>query len=244
MVLNNNPASVTTDYNVADRVYSDPLTSEDIFNVVNTEKPQYAVVLFGGEDAIKASQMLKKSGVQILGPDYDFYRKITNKIEFFDILDYANVKHTSSKKLYVGTCIEAHIISDGENFFVPALCEHIEKAHINSGDSISVTPTVSVSEYMLETVEEYIKNIISELSFKGALDLQFVVFDNDLYVTKASVTNTTLVPFVTKASGFDVVNMAVRCMAGEKLSVTGINKSNGNYYVRVPVFSFEKLNGA
>ena len=244
VVLNNNPASVTTDYNVADRVYIDPLTNEDILNVVNTEKPQYAVVLFGGEDAIKASQMLKESGVQILGPDDDFYRKITNKIEFFDILDYANVKHTSSKKLYVGTCIEAHIISDGENFFVPALCEHIEKAHINSGDSISVTPTVSVSESMLETVEEYIKSIIAELSFKGALDLQFVVFDNDLYVTKASVTNTTLVPFVTKASGFDVVNMAVRCMAGEKLSVTGINKSNGNYYVRVPVFSFEKLNGA
>ncbi len=243
IVLNNNPASVTTDYNVADRVYIDPLTSEDVLNVVKTEKPQYAVVLFGGEDAIKLSSILNVAGVEILGPDYDFYRKITNKIEFFDILDYANVKHTSSKKLYVGTCIEAHIISDGENFFVPALCEHIEKAHINSGDSISVSPTVSVSGNMLNTVEEYIKNIIAELSFKGALDMQFVVFDNDLYVTKASVTNTTLVPFLTKASGYDVVDMAVRCMAGEKLSVTGVNKQEGNFYVRVPVFSFEKLNG-
>lgn len=244
VVLNNNPASVTTDYNIADRVYIDPLTTEDILNVVKTEKPEYAVVLFGGENAIKASQSLKDMGVQILGPDYDFYRKITNKIEFFDILDYANVKHTSSKKLYVGTCIEAHVISDGENFFVPALCEHIEKAHINSGDSISVTPTVSVSDSMLKAVEEYIKSIISELSYKGALDVQFVVFDNDLYVTKASVTNTTLVPFVSKASGYDAVDMAVRCMAGEKLSVTGINKSYGNYFVRVPVFSFEKLKGA
>ncbi len=244
VLLNNNPASVTTDYNIADRVYIDPLTSEDILNVVNTEKPEYAVVLFGGEDAIKCSLFLKDSGVEILGPDYDFYRKITNKIEFFDILDYANVKHTSSKKLYVGTCIEAHIISDGENFFVPALCEHIEKAHINSGDSISVSPTVSVKENMLQMVEEYIKNIIAELSFKGAIDMQFVVFDNDLYVTKASVTNTTLVPFLTKASGYDVVDMAVRCMAGEKLTVTGINKQKGNYYVRVPVFSFEKLKGA
>ncbi len=243
ILLNNNPASVTTDYNIADRVYIDPLTSEDILNVVNTEKPEYAVVLFGGEDAIKCSLFLKDSGVEILGPDYDFYRKITNKIEFFDILDYANVKHTSSKKLYVGTCIEAHIISDGENFFVPALCEHIEKAHINSGDSISVSPTVSVKENMLQMVEEYIKNIIAELSFKGAIDMQFVVFDNDLYVTKASVTNTTLVPFLTKASGYDVVDMAVRCMAGEKLTVTGVNKQKGNYYVRVPVFSFEKLKG-
>ena len=243
VVLNNNPASVTTDYNVADRVYIDPLTIEDILNVVKTEKPEFALVLFGGEEAIKVSDTLKDEGVQILGPDYDFYRKISNKIEFFDILDYANVKHTSSKKLYVGTCIEAHVISDGENYFVPSLCEHIEKAHINSGDSISVAPTVSINESMLDTVEEYIKNIVAELSFKGALDVQFVVFDNDLYVTKASVTNTTLVPFITKASGYDVVDMAVRCMVGEKLPVTGVNKINGNYYVRVPVFSFEKLYG-
>ncbi len=243
VVINNNPASVTTDYNVADRVYIDPLSSEDILNVVKTEKPQYAVVLFGGEVAIKTSKLLQENGVEILGADYDFYRKITNKIEFFDILDYANVKHTSSKKLFVGTCIEAHVISDGESYFVPALCEHIEKAHINSGDSISVVPTVSVNDSMLETVEEYINNIIYELSFKGALDIQFVVFDNDLYVTKASITNTALVPFVSKASGFDVVDMAVRCMAGEKLSVTGINKISNNYYVRVPVFSFEKLKG-
>ncbi len=244
IVINNNPASVTTDYNVADRVYIDPLCDEDILDVVKTEKPQYAVVLFGGEDALKMSQIFTDNGVDILGADYDFYRKITNKIEFFDILDYANVKHTSSKKLYVGTCIEAHVISDGESFFVPAICEHIEKAHINSGDSISVVPTVSVNESMLETVEEYIKSIVAELSFKGALDIQFVVFDNDLYVTKASVTNTTLIPFVTKASGYDVVDMAVRCMAGEKLTVTGFNKINKNYYVRVPVFSFEKLMGA
>lgn len=244
VVLNNNPASVTTDYNVADRVYLDPLSGEDILNVVRTEKPDYAVVLFGGEDAIKNSALLKDAGVEILGPDDDFFRKITNKIEFFDILDDANVKHTSSKKVCVGTCIEAQIISDGENYFVPALCEHIEKAHINSGDSISVFPTVSVSDSMLKTVEEYVSAIVKELNFKGALDIQFVVFDNDLYVTKASVTNTTMVPFVTKASGYDTVDLAVRSMAGEKLAVTGINKSNGNYYVRVPVFSFEKLKGA
>ncbi len=244
VVLNNNPASVTTDYNVADRVYLDPLSGEDILNVVRTEKPDYAVVLFGGEDAIKNSALLKDAGVEILGPDDDFFRKITNKIEFFDILDDANVKHTSSKKVCVGTCIEAQIISDGENYFVPALCEHIEKAHINSGDSISVFPTVSVSDSMLKTVEEYVSAIVKELNFKGALDIQFVVFDNDLYVTKASVTNTTMVPFVTKASGYDTVDLAVRSMAGEKLTVTGINKSNGNYYVRVPVFSFEKLKGA
>ena len=244
VVLNNNPASVTTDYNVADRIYLDPLSGEDILNVVRTEKPDYAVVLFGGEDAIKNSALLKDAGVEILGPDDDFFRKITNKIEFFDILDDANVKHTSSKKVCVGTCIEAQIISDGENYFVPALCEHIEKAHINSGDSISVFPTVSVSDSMLKTVEEYVGAIVKELNFKGALDIQFVVFDNDLYVTKASVTNTTMVPFVTKASGYDTVDLAVRSMAGEKLTVTGINKSNGNYYVRVPVFSFEKLKGA
>lgn len=243
IVLNNNPASVTTDYNVADRVYLDPLTAEDVMNVVNTEKPDYALLMFGGDEAMKCSQLLKASGVEILGADYDFYRKITNKIEFFDILDDANVKHTSSKRVCVGTCIEAQIISDGTDYYVPALCEHIEKAHINSGDTISVIPTVSVNEATLEIFREYVEGITKELSFMGILDIQLVVFDNDLYVTKASVNNTALIPFVTKASGVDVIDMAVRCMLGEKLHKTGIETGNGNYYVRVPVFSFEKLKG-
>lgn len=247
-VLNNNPASVTTDYNVADRVYIDPLTTEDILNVVKTEKPQYAVLLFGGAEALKQSELLKSEGVKILGADYELYRKLTNKIEFFDILDYANVKHTGSRKVFVGTCIEAHVISDGKDFYVPALCEHIEKAHINSGDSISVSPTISVSESMLKTVEEYIRNIVSELSLKGAFDLQFVVFDNELYVTKGSVTSTALVPFLSKASGIDIVDVAMRCAAGEKLADMGVNvgviNSGEKFCVRVPVFSFEKLRNA
>lgn len=247
IVINNNPASVTTDYNVADRVYLDPLAAEDIMNVVAAEKPEYAVLLFGGEEALKKSEMLRNAGVKILGADYGFYRKITNKIEFFDILDYANVKHTSSRRAFVGTCIEAHVISDGENYFVPAVLEHIEKAHINSGDSISVIPTVSVDNSMLCRVEEYISSFVKELPFKGALDMQFVIFDNDLYVTKASVTDTALVPFAVKATGVDAVDIAIRCAAGETLKQIGVQpgimKRPSKYCVRVPVFSFEKLRG-
>lgn len=248
VLLNNNPASVTTDYNVADRVYLDPLCDEDVLNVIKTEKPDYAVLLFGGEDAIRKTELFRENNVEILGADSEFLRKITNKIEFFDILDDANVRHTNSKRLYVGTCIEAHIISDGEDFCIPALCEHIEKAHINSGDSISVVPTISVSDAMKETLAEYVKSIVSELKFKGAVDMQFVIFDNNLYVTKASVTDTTLVPFVTKASGMDVTDIAVRCMAGEKLSDMNVEigcvNNISKYCVRVPVFSFEKLKNA
>ncbi len=248
VLLNNNPASVTTDYNVADRVYLDPLTDEDVLNVIRTEKPDFAVLLFGGEDAIKKSELFTKANVEIIGADFDFFRKISNKIEFFDILDDANVKHTSSKKVFVGTCIEAHIISDGEDFFIPALCEHIEKAHINSGDSISVVPTVSINDTICSILLEYVDAITKEFKFKGAIDMQFVAFDNNLYVTKASVTDTTLVPFMTKASSIDVTDIAVRCMAGEKLADMGVAVGTivnpGKFFVRVPVFSFEKLKGA
>lgn len=248
VLLNNNPASAATDYTVADRLYIDPLSEEDIMNVVHKENPDCALLLFGGSKALEKSEALKNAGVEVLGPDYDFYKKLTNKIEFFDILDDAGVKHTSSNKLFVGTCIETHIISDGEDYFVPAICEHIEKAHINSGDSISVCPTVSVDGTVMNTLSEYIKNIVAELPFKGALDIQFVIFDNDLFVTKASVTNTALVPFMTKASGVDIASVAVRCMAGEKLAdmgiASGIKKTGGLFFVRVPVFSFEKLRDA
>lgn len=248
ILLNNNPASAATDYTVADRLYIDPLCEEDIMNVVHKENPDCALLLFGGSEALEKSEALKNAGVEILGPDYDFYKKLTNKIEFFDILDDAGVKHTSSNKLFVGTCIETYIISDGEDYFVPAVCEHIEKAHINSGDSISVCPTVSVGGTVMNTLSEYIKNIVAEIPFKGALDIQFVIFDNDLFVTKASVTNTALVPFMTKASGTDIASVAVRCMAGEKLAdmgiASGIKKGDGLFFVRVPVFSFEKLRDA
>ncbi|MCH5191094.1 MAG: carbamoyl-phosphate synthase large subunit [Oscillospiraceae bacterium] len=242
-VLNNNPASVTTDYSIADRVYLEPLCAEDIANVVRTEKPDYAVLMFGGEDAIKNSKIISECGVKILGPDLDFYRKITNKIEFFDILDYANVKHTNSRRIFVGTCFETYVISDGESHFVPAVCEHVERAHINSGDSMSVTPPVSLDSNIRAELSEYIKRIVAEISFKGMLNLQFVLYDNNLYVTKASVTDTALIPFMTKASGCDIVSMAVRCMAGDKLQGEKTNES-GKYFVRVPVFSFEKLKGA
>ena len=241
IVLNNNPASVTTDYRVADRVYLDPLTTEDILNVALCEKPDYALLLFGGEDALKKSEALRSVGVEILGADNELYRRITNKIEFFDILDYANVKHTGSRRIYVGTCIEAHIISDGEDFIIPAVCEHIEKAHINSGDSISVTPTVSIDKSTYDTLEEYVRNIIKEFPFKGIIDMQFVIFDNDLYVTRAGITDTALIPFVTKASGIDVIDVAVRCMAGESLKSIALGEKPQGYFVRVPVFSFEKL---
>lgn len=243
VVLNNNPASVTTDYNVADRIYLDPLCAEDIVNVIKTEKPDYAVLMFGGEDAFKNSKIFKEYGVKILGPDFEFYRKVTNKIEFFDILDYANVKHTNSRRVFVGTCFETYVISDGENYLIPAICEHVEKAHINSGDSMSVTPAVSLDKTIRAELEEYIKRIVDEISFKGMLNLQFVLFDNNLYVTKASVTDTALIPFMTKASGCDIVSAAVRCMAGEKLQCKKNNESD-KYFVRVPVFSFEKLKGA
>lgn len=244
IMLNNNPASVTTDYTVADRLYLEPLTEEDILNVVRAEKPDCTLLMFGGEDAVKKSEFIKNEGVEILGADYELYRKITNKIELFDILDDANIKHAGSRKTVVGTCIEAYIISDGEQYFVPAVCEHIEKTHINSGDSISVLPTVSLSEAMRARLEEYVASLIAEMPFKGMLDLQLVVFDNDLYVTKAAVTDIALVPFAAKASGEDITALAVRCMAGERLTETGFKNNSDKFFVRVPVFSFEQLSGA
>lgn len=246
--VNNNPASVTTDYDIADRVYIEPLTCEDILNIIKFEKPEYAVLMFGSEKVMKYSQKIEASGVKLLGVDYELYRKLANKFELFDILDDANVKHTSSRGVFVGTCLEAFVVSDGEDFTIPAVCEHIEKAHINSGDSISVCPVVSVDDSTLGVLQAYVKNIIKEISFKGVLNMQFVIFNNDLYVTKVSAAETSLLPFVNKASGIDVVALAVDCMTGKSLKDMGISNempvNNGKFFVRVPVFSFDKLKGA
>ena len=247
-VINNNPASITTDYQVADRVYIEPLTMEDILKVIATEKPKYAVLLTSDNSILKKSREIEIAGTEILDVNYELYRKTVNSLELFDILDDANVKHTSSRGVFVGTCLETFVVSDGEDFFVPCLCEHVEKAHINTGDSISVSPTVSVSDTNLKTLENYVKNIVRELPFKGVINMQFVIFNNDLYVTKISATETTLIPFATKASGADIIDIAVRCMVGEKLKSMNLPCGkiikNQKYFVRVPIFSFEKLKGA
>ncbi|MEG0546205.1 MAG: carbamoyl-phosphate synthase large subunit [Oscillospiraceae bacterium] len=248
VMLNNNPAAVSTDFNMADKLYLDPITDEDVKNVVLTEKPYGAILPFGGGNAIRKSEMLKEMGVKIFGADEAVHKSLKNKIEFFDILDELNIKHTNSRRVLIGRCVEVDAISDGEDFLVPGICEHIEKALIHSGDSISVYPSVTLSENIEEKITDYTNRLVKKLKYKGLINIQFVVYDNEVYLVSASVVATRNIPFMAKATNLPIIEIATRVMLGETLKDigigTGVYKKSNKFFVKVPVFSFEHLGGA
>lgn len=247
VMLNNNPAAVSTDFNCADALYLDPITDEDVKNVALTEKPYAAILPYGGGNAVRKSEMLKSMGVKILGADNEMHRKFKNKIEFFDILDALNIRHTNNRRIFAGKGAEVDVISDGEDFLIPGICEHIEKAEINSADSTSVFPSISFDDNIKQTIVEYTGRLVKETKVKGLLNIQFIIFDNEVYVSSASVVATRNVPFIGKATGIPLIGLATRIMLGETLKDigigTGLLKEPSKYFVRVPVFSFEQLKG-
>lgn len=247
VMLNNNPAANTTDFAAADKLYADPITEEDICHVAATEKPDGAILIFGGGNALRKSEALREMGVQIYGADAETHRMLKNKIEFFDILDSLNIRHTNNRRVLVGKGAQVDVLTDGEDFLIPGICEHIEKAQVHSGDSVSVYPTVTLTPAVKDEIVEYTARLVRRLKIKGLLNLQFVVYDNEVYVTEASAVATRNIPFLTKATALPIIEFATRLMLGETLRDigigTGLYKEPDRSYVRVPVFSFEQLEG-
>lgn len=247
VVLNNNPAANTTDFSAADKLYLDPITEEDVVNVAATEHPDGAILVFGGGEALRKSESLEKMGVTVYGADAAVHKRLKNKIEFFDILDRLNIRHTGSRRVFIGKGVEVDVLTDGEDFLISGIYEHIEKAQVHAGDSVSVYPTVSLSQAIKEEVVEFTARLVRELKVKGLLNIQFVVYDNDVYMTSASVVATRNIPFMCKATALPIIEFAVRLMLGETLRDigigTGLYKESSKFFVRVPVFSFESLSG-
>lgn len=245
VMLNNSPAANTTDFAVADKLYVEPLTQEDIESVVKTEKPDAAILVFGGGEALRKTDALRDMGVTIYGADADMHRTLKNKIEFFDMLDRLNIRHPDHRHTLIGTGAEVDVLSDGTEFLIPGICEHIEKTAVHAGDTISVYPCVTLSESVQEEITAYTQRLVQELHIKGLLNIQFLIYDNAVYVTSASAVATRNIPFMSKATALPIVELATRLMLGESLRDigigTGVYKRASRYFVRVPVFSFEAI---
>lgn len=247
VMLNNNPAANTTDFAAADKLYVDPITAEDVQAVCETEKPDGVILAFGGGEAVRKSELLREMGITVYGADAEAHRLTKNKIAFFDILDKLNIRHTSNRRVLIGKGAEVDVLTDGADFLIPGICEHIEKASVHSGDSISVYPSVTLSDAEKGMIVEYTGRLVRELGFKGLLNIQFVIYDNAVYVSSASVVATRNIPFLSKATALPIIEFATRLMFGETLSDigmgTGLYKEPEKSFVRVPVFSFEQLAG-
>ena len=308
IIVNNNPETVSTDFDIADKLYFEPLTPEDVENIVNIEKPDGAVVQFGGQTAIKLTESLMKMGVPILGTkaedvdaaeDRELFdeilekceiprptggtvftaeeaKKVANELgypvlvrpsyvlggqgmqiatddkeieEFMEIINRIAQDHPILVDKYLqGTEVEVDAICDGEDILIPGVMEHIERAGVHSGDSISVYPAYSLPQDIIDTIEEYTRRLAIALNVKGMINIQFIVCDGQVYVIEVNPRSSRTVPYISKVTGIPIVKLAAKCIIGDTIKGLGYTpglQPNAEYYaIKMPVFSFEKIRGA
>ncbi len=308
IIINNNPETVSTDFDIADKLYFEPLTPEDVENIVNVEKPDGAVVQFGGQTAIKLTESLMKMGVPILGTsaenvdaaeDRELFDaileqceiprpsggtvftaeeaiKVANKLgypvlvrpsyvlggqgmqiaisddeveEFMEIINRIAQDHPILVDKYLqGKEIEVDAVCDGTDILIPGIMEHIERAGVHSGDSISVYPTQSISENVKEIIAEYTRRLAKALHVIGLINIQFIVVDEEVYVIEVNPRSSRTVPYISKVTGIPIVDLATEVIIGKKISELGykpgLQKESEYVAIKMPVFSFEKIRGA
>lgn len=308
IIINNNPETVSTDFDIADKLYFEPLTPEDVESIVDLEKPDGAVVQFGGQTAIKLTEALMKMGVPILGTsaenvdaaeDRELFDEILEKCEiprptggtvftaeeakevanrlgypvlvrpsyvlggqgmqiaindhdideFIGIINRIAQDHPILVDKYLqGKEIEVDAVCDGEDIVIPGIMEHIERAGIHSGDSISVYPAKSISEKTKKTIEEYTRRLAMSLHVIGLINIQFIVCGEDVYVIEVNPRSSRTVPYISKVTGIPIVPLAAKVIMGHKLKdmgyMPGLQKEAEYFAIKMPVFSFEKIRGA
>ncbi len=308
IIVNNNPETVSTDFDIADRLYFEPLTPEDVENIVDLEQPDGAVVQFGGQTAIKLTEALLKMGVPILGTsaenvdaaeDRELFDEILEKCciprpagktvftaeeaikaanelgypvlvrpsyvlggagmqiaisdedvrEFMAIINRTVQEHPILVDKYLmGKEVEVDAVCDGEDILIPGIMEHVERAGIHSGDSISVYPARSISEKVERVIVEYTRKLANSLHVIGLINIQFIVYDDEVYVIEVNPRSSRTVPYISKVTGIPVVDLATRAVLGEKVRDmgfgTGLARKSEYIAIKMPVFSFEKLRGA
>ena len=308
IIINNNPETVSTDFDIADKLYFEPLTPEDVENIVNIEKPDGAVVQFGGQTAIKLTEALTKMGVKILGTsaenvdaaeDRELFDEILEKCQIprpkghtvftaeeakkaanelgypvlvrpsyvlggqgmriavsdEDVEEYIGVINQIAQehpilvdKYLMGKEIEVDAVCDGEDILIPGIMEHIERAGIHSGDSISVYPARTISEKAKETIAEYTRRLARALHVVGMINIQFIVLGDDVYVIEVNPRSSRTVPYISKVTGIPIVPLATKVILGYKLKdmgyEPGLQPEAKHIAIKMPVFSFEKIRGA
>ena len=305
VIINNNPETVSTDFDTADRLYFEPLTDEDVMNVLNTEKPYGVVVAFGGGTAIKLTNYLDSQGVRILGSSADSIDRAEDRERFDELLESLQIKRPAGDTVFttedalavaqrlgypvlmrpsyvlggqnmiiafneadireymaiilaqniknpvlidkylMGVELEVDAICDGENILIPGIMEHIERTGIHSGDSIAVYPAWNVDDQMTEKIIDCTKRLAIALNTKGLVNIQYLIYQNELYVIEVNPRASRTVPYISKVTGVPMVDLATRAMLGESLPDmgygTGLYPISPYVAVKVPVFSFEKL---
>lgn len=305
IILNNNPETVSTDFDTSDRLYFEPLTEEDVLSVIELEKPDGVILQFGGQTAIKLANFLRDMKVPIYGTKPEQIDAAEDREKFDEILEELGIARPKGKAVwsiregksqaealgypllvrpsYVlggqgmeithneeelvsylthafkndnknpvlidrylgGRELEVDAICDGKDVLIPGIMEHLERAGIHSGDSVSIYPPQNVSDRMKEKIIDVTKKISVALKVIGMINIQFIDFKDELYIIEVNPRSSRTVPYISKVTGIPVIEIATRIMLGETLESmgykSGIAKESKYVAVKVPIFSTEKL---
>ncbi len=308
IIINNNPETVSTDYTTADKLYFEPLTPEDVMNIVEFENPEGVIASLGGQTAINLAEPLMRRGVEIIGTDCDAIDKAENRDRFEKLLKDLDIPQPEGRavtkiedgvsaaakigypvlvrpsfvlggramqivsneeqlrhylktaveidedkpvlvdKYIIGKEVEIDAICDGRDVFVPGIMELVERTGIHSGDSISVYPTFSISDKVKGIILQYAKKLGVGIGIKGLYNIQFIVDkDEKVYIIEVNPRSSRTVPFLSKATGYSLADIATEVIMGKTLKEQGIfdiyPEEKTRWYVKVPVFSFNKIRG-
>lgn len=305
IIINNNPETVSTDFDTSDKLYFEPLTEEEVYNIIQKEKPYGVILQFGGQTAIKLAKFLDEKKVNILGTSFKDIDAAEDREKFDELLENLSINRPKGKgvwsveegieaakqlgypvlvrpsyvlggqgmeitydevrltqyladafdrdssnpvlidKYLTGREIEVDAICDGEDILIPGIMEHLERAGVHSGDSITMYPSQNIKDDIKEKIYEYTKKMALNLNVLGMVNIQFIEYRGEVYIIEVNPRASRTVPYISKVSSVPIVDLATRCMLGEKLRDmeygTGIYKTPNHVCVKVPVFSMSKL---
>lgn len=305
IIVNNNPETVSTDFDTSDKLYFEPLTEEEVLNIIEKENPDGVILQFGGQTAIKLAKFLDEKKIKILGTSCKDIDAAEDREKFDELLEKLDINRPKGKAIWsvnegieeakklgypvlvrpsyvlggqgmeitydenklaqylkdaflrdtknpvlidkylTGREIEVDAICDGEEILIPGIMEHLERAGVHSGDSITMYPSQNISDEIKAKILEYTKKIALELNVLGMVNIQFIEFHGELYIIEVNPRASRTVPYISKVSKVPIVDLATKCMLGAKLKDlgygTGVYKEPKLVSVKVPVFSMSKL---
>ena len=308
IIVNNNPETVSTDFDIADRLYFEPLTPEDVENIVKIEKPDGAIVQFGGQTAIKLTKALMEMGVRILGTSADDVDAAEDRERFDEILEKCGIDRPRGSTVFTieealevanrlkypvlvrpsyvlggagmeiclndsdvkkfmkiinrqyqehpilidkylaGKEVEVDAICDEQGILIPGIMEHVERAGVHSGDSISVYPTQKIKHNVKDTIIEYTSRLAKALNVIGLINIQFIVYEDQVYVIEVNPRSSRTIPYISKVTDIPVVDVATHVIMGKSIKEQGYDyglaPEKETIAIKMPVFSFEKIKGA
>ena len=308
IIVNNNPETVSTDFDIADRLYFEPLTAEDVESIVDIEKPDGAIVQFGGQTAIKLTKALTNMGVKILGTDADDVDAAEDRERFDEILEKCHIDRPRGSTVFTteeaievanklgypvlvrpsyvlggagmeialndgdikkfmkiinrqyqehpilidkylsGKEVEVDAVCDGHGILIPGIMEHVERAGVHSGDSISVYPPQKIKQEIKDVIVDYTKRLAKALHVVGLINIQYIVYEDQVYVIEVNPRSSRTIPYISKVTDIPIVAIATKAIMGHTIEEQGysygIVPEKETIAVKMPVFSFEKIKGA